>query len=64
MSLLTIIIMLALLATIITLMWGLGSMSKGGKYDETHSEKLMFTRIALQAFAAVMLLIAVYMTTS
>lgn len=64
MSLLTIIIILALLATIVTLMWGLGSMSRGGKYDETHSEKLMFTRIALQAFAVVMLLIAAYLTTT
>ena len=64
MSLLTIIIVLALIATIITLMWGLGSMSQGGKYDEAHSEQLMFTRIGIQAFAVVMLLIAVYLTTA
>lgn len=39
-------------------------MSKGGKYDEEHSEQLMFTRIALQAFAVVMLLVAVYITAA
>jgi len=62
MSLLTLTIVLALIATIITLAWGLGSMSVGGNYDEKHSEKLMFTRIGIQVFAFVMLLIAVYLT--
>ena len=62
MSLLTITVVLALLATMTTLAWGLGSMAKGGSYDEKHSEQLMFTRIGIQAFAFVMLLIAVYLT--
>ena len=62
MSILTIVIILALIATIITLGWGVRSMSKGGKYDEEHSEQLMFARIGLQAFAVVMLLLAVYLT--
>ena len=61
MSILTIVIILALIATIITLGWGVKSMSKGGKYDEEHSEQLMFTRIGLQAFAVIMLLLAVYL---
>lgn len=64
MSLLTITVVLALVATIATLIWGLGSMVAGGKYDETHSEKLMFTRIGIQAFAFVMLLVALYLSVA
>lgn len=62
MSLLSITVVLALIATIITLAWGLGSMARGGSYDEKHSEQLMFTRIGIQTFAFVMLLIAVFLT--
>ena len=64
MSLLTLTVILALIATIATLMWGIGSMAMGGNYDEKHSERLMFTRIGIQIFAFVMLLAAVYITTS
>jgi hypothetical protein len=62
MSLLTVTVVLALIATIATLGWGLASMVKGGSYDEAHSEKLMFTRISIQLFAFVMLLLAVYLS--
>ena len=62
MSLLTVTVILALIATIATLAWGLGSMATGGSYDEEHSEKLMFARIGIQTFAFVMLLAAVYLT--
>jgi len=62
MSLLTITVVLALVATIATLAWGVGSMAMGGSYDEKHSEQLMFTRIGIQAFAFVMLLLAVYLS--
>jgi len=63
MSLLTVTVVLALIATIVTLAWGIGSMATGGSYDEKHSEQLMFTRIGIQAFAFVLLLVAVYLTT-
>jgi nitrogen fixation-related uncharacterized protein len=62
MSLLTITVVLALIATLITLGWGLGSMVKGGSYDDEHSEQLMFLRIGIQTFAFVMLLGAVYLS--
>jgi hypothetical protein len=62
MSLLTLAVVLALIATIVTLAWGLGSMAKGGSYDEKHSEQLMFVRIGIQTFAFVMLMLAVYLT--
>jgi len=64
MSLLTLTVVLALIATIATLAWGVGSMAMGGSYDEKHSEQLMFTRIGIQTFAFVMLLVAVYLTTT
>lgn len=64
MSLLTLTIILALIATIATLIWGIGSMAMGGSYDEKHSEQLMFTRIGIQFFAFAMLLAAVYLTTA
>ncbi len=64
MSLLTLTVILALIATIVTLAWGVGSMAIGGTYDEKHSEQLMFTRIGIQAFAFVMLLVAVFLTVS
>lgn len=64
MSLLTITVVLALIATIATLAWGLGSMATGGSYDKEHSEQLMFTRIGIQAFAFVMLLVAVYLSVA
>ena len=64
MSLLTVTVVLALIATIATLGWGLGSMVKGGSYGDTHSEKLMFTRIGIQLFAFVMLLLAVYLSVA
>lgn len=64
MTLLTVTVVLALVATIVTLAWGLGSMAMGGSYDKEHSEQLMFTRIGIQTFAFVMLLIAVYLTVA
>ena len=62
MSLLTLTVVLALIATIVTLAWGIGSMAVGGTYDEKHSEQLMFTRIGIQTFAFVMLLVAVFLS--
>lgn len=64
MSLLTITVVLALVATVITLAWGLGSMAVGGSYDDKHSEQLMFARIGIQVFAFVMLLAAVYLSVT
>ena len=64
MSLLTLTVVLALVATIATLVWGVGSMAMGGSYDKEHSEQLMFTRIGIQTFAFVMLIVAVYLSAA
>jgi hypothetical protein len=62
MTLLTILILFALLATIASLGWGLGSMAHGGKYDEQHSDQLMRARVIFQAIAIVLLLIATWLS--
>jgi len=62
MSLLTMTVVLALIATIAVLAWGVGSMAVGSRYDASHSEKLMFTRVGIQAFAFIVVMIAVYLS--
>ncbi len=59
MSLINFLIVAALLAAVSTLALGLRSMSIGGEYDRTHSEKFMWERVRLQALVIVLLLAAV-----
>ena len=61
---LNLVIVLALIATLITLGWGLRSMAIGGKYDEEHSEPLMIARVGIQAFAVAMLIVALFMSAA
>ena len=61
MSILTVVIIAALVATIVSLVTGLGAMGKGGKFDEEHSTQLMFTRVVLQGVTFVLLLLALYL---
>ncbi len=56
MSLVNFLIVAAMLAAVTTLALGLRSMSIGGEYDRTHSEKFMWERVALQAVVIVLLL--------
>lgn len=60
MKILTILIILALIATIVSIVMGIGSMARGGAYDDQHSGQFMNARIILQAVAAILLLIALY----
>ena len=46
MTVLTIVI--ALLATVGPLLWGIVSMAKGGEFDQHLSHQLMFARVGLQ----------------
>ena len=62
MTILNIVIMLALLATVVALGAGIWSMAHGGKYDEEHSEQFMYARIGLQGLTLVLLMIAGYMS--
>jgi len=58
MNLINTLVILALVATVITLGLGLRSMSRGGDYDRDHAEKFMWERVVLQALVVVLLLVA------
>ena len=60
MSLLTFMIILALLATIGALGTGIVSMVRGGEFDRQHDTQLMFARVGFQGLALVLLLVALY----
>lgn len=61
MSTLTIVIGLAILATIGALTTGVISMARGGDFDMEHSTQIMFSRVGLQAVAFILMLIALYL---
>lgn len=61
MDLLTVVVVLALIATIITLLLGLITMGGGESMDREFSTPLMWIRVGLQAFAIVLLLIAIWL---
>jgi len=61
MDLLTIIIVLALLATIVVMMVGLFTMGKGGSLDKMMGERLMWARVGIQGAAILLLILAVYL---
>lgn len=60
MSLLSFMIILALLATVGALGAGVVSMVRGGEYDEKHSSQLMIARVSFQGIALVLMLVALY----
>ena len=60
MNILTMTVVLALVAVIATLAWGVSSMAHGGSYDREHSEKIMFTRVGIQAAAFVLIVVALF----
>lgn len=64
MSLLTLMIILALLATIGALGAGIVSMVRGGEYDRQHDTQLMVARVGFQGAALVLLLIALYFASA
>lgn len=62
MSVLTVVVVVALIATLAALVWGVGSMAQGGSYDDKHSEQIMFTRVGLQAVAFALVVLALILT--
>ena len=56
MTVTTVMIILALVATLVSLAWGVGSMAHGGKWDEDHSTQLMSMRVGFQLLAFVLIL--------
>ena len=60
MSLLSFLIILALLATVGALGAGVVSMMRGGEYDRKHSTRFMAARVGFQGAALLLLLFALY----
>jgi len=60
MTLTTTLVILALYATIASLVWGITSMAHGGAYDEDHSAKLMNGRLIFQGIAILLIMMALF----
>ena len=60
MKLLTILIFLAMAATVVSLILGFYSMERGGEYDRTHSTRYMIMRVGFQGLTLLLLLVALY----
>jgi len=58
MSIVNVLVIGALIATLVVLALGLRSMARGGDYDKEHAEKFMWERVALQGLVVVLLLAA------
>ncbi len=61
MSILTLIIILALLLTIAVLATGIGSMAHGEEFDRKYGTQLMFARVGMQGITLILLFIALYL---
>lgn len=61
MSVLTTVIVVALVLTLITLITGIGSMAHGGEFDEKHSTQFMLARVVMQGVTLLLLLLALYL---
>lgn len=60
----TTIVLLALVATALSLIMGLYSMSRGGEFDRVHSTQYMVLRVGSQAAAFLLLLLALFLTVA
>jgi len=60
MSIINVLIIGALIATVVVLGLGLRSMARGGSYDKEHAEKFMWERVALQILVVILLLAAAF----
>jgi hypothetical protein len=61
MTIMTALVVFALLATIAALVTGIVSMAHGGGFDQRHSHQIMFARVGLQGITLVALLIALWL---
>lgn len=61
MTIMTALVVFALLATVAALITGVFSMAHGGDFDQRHSHQIMFARVGLQGITLVTLLIALFL---
>jgi fructose-specific phosphotransferase system IIC component len=64
MSVLTFVIILAMILTIAVLATGIGSMVHGDEFDRKHGTQLMFARVGMQGLTLLLLFIALYLAAS
>lgn len=64
MSIINVLIIGAVIATVVVLTLGLRSMARGGTYDKEHAEKFMWERVALQLLVIILLVAAVLMSST
>ena len=57
MTILTILIVTAMLATIGALVLGIASMAHGGDFDQRHSHQFMFARVGFHSVALLLLVL-------
>lgn len=60
MSIINVLVIAALIATVVVLALGLRSMARGGDYDREHAEKFMWERVALQMLVIILLIAAAW----
>jgi hypothetical protein len=58
MSIINVLIIAAVIATVVVLILGLSSMARGGTYDKEHAEKFMWERVGLQLLVVILLVTA------
>jgi hypothetical protein len=61
MDLLTIVIILALLATVVALFFGLMSLAQGGNFDKDFGTGFMWARVGSQGLAIGLLVLALFL---
>jgi hypothetical protein len=61
MDLLTIVIILALLATAVALLFGLMSLAQGGSFDKDFGTGFMWARVGLQGLAIALMVLALFL---
>ena len=61
MTIMTALVIVALVATVAALVSGIVSMAHGGGFDQRHSHQIMFARVGLQGVTLVALLIAFWL---
>ena len=61
MTLMTALVVFALLATVAALVTGIVSMAHGGGFDKRHSHQIMFARVGLQGITLLLLLVAFWL---
>ena len=58
MGTITFLVILGMMATVLVLITGIGSMAEGGEFDDRHSHQFMFARVGFQALTIALVLIA------